>query len=97
MSSARTARFAKTRGCPSAETLELHTNAEVVAPTSVSIALHLAECDFCCAEAYFLAKHKNRSAILEAPQMPGSLRLLAGALLKRSVGTDRFDFGQGKS
>ena len=95
MSTARTARFAKTRGCPSAEMLEFDIDAEGSAQTSELIASHLANCDFCCAEAYFLAKHKNRSTITEAPQMPGSLRLLAQALLNRGVkgSSDRFEFG----
>lgn len=96
MSSAITARFAKTRGCPSAEMLEFYNYAEGSAQTSELIASHLANCDFCCAEAYFLAKHKNRSPITEAPQMPGSLRLLAEALLKRGVETARFEFGEGR-
>jgi hypothetical protein len=96
MSSAITARFAKTRGCPSAEMLELNIYAEGSAQMSEYIASHLANCDFCCAEAYFLAKHKNRSPITEAPQMPGSLRILAEALLKRGVETDRFEVGEGR-
>ena len=87
MSSAKTARFAKTRGCPSAEMLDFYIYAEGSAQTSELIASHLANCDFCCAEAYFLAKHKNRSPIIEAPHMPGPLRLLAEALLERSVKT----------
>ena len=89
MSSARTARFAKTRGCPSAEMLEFHIDAEGSAQMSELVASHLAKCDFCCAEAYFLAKYKNRSPIIEAPQIPGPLRLLAEALLERSVKTGR--------
>jgi len=95
MSSVHTARFAKTGGCPSAETLESYTHAECSVSTSESIASHLANCDFCCAEAFFLAKHKNRSPIFETPPMPGSLHLLAEALLKRSVSTrsDLFEFG----
>jgi hypothetical protein len=95
MSSAITARFAKTRGCPSAEMLD-YIYAEGSAQTLELIASHLANCDFCCAEAYFLAKHKNRSPITEAPQMPGSLRILAEALLKRGVETDRFEVGEGR-
>jgi len=87
MSSARTAKFAKTSGCPSAEALERYTFAEGSAQISDSIASHLANCDFCCAEAYFLAKHKNRSPITEAPPMPGPLRLLAEALLRSRVST----------
>ena len=92
MSSARTARFAKTRGCPSAEALELYSLSEGSAQMSDSIASHLANCDFCCAEAYFLAKHKNRSPLTEAPLIPGPLRMLAEALLRRGVSTnsDRF-------
>ena len=95
MSSAKTAKFAKTRGCPSAEMLDFYIYAEGSAQTSESIASHLADCDFCCAEAYFLAKQKNRSPITEAPQMPGSLRLLAETLLRRGV-DGRFEFGEAR-
>jgi hypothetical protein len=84
MSSVSFASFAKTRSCPSAEALldlKLAGSTQWCSQTLIS---HLAECDFCGAEAHLLSRLQPSTSRYEGPtEMPQHLRLLAESLLLR--------------
>jgi len=56
MGSVSTATFCKRKTCPSAEMLLLYHDAVLARTFAREVAAHLAECEFCDAELYLLAK-----------------------------------------
>ena len=83
MSSVRRGRFVKTRGCPSSHELLLLQSEATSLERSAKIISHLAGCDFCFAEVYFLSRHQLFLIPYEPAEMPEHLRKLAQALLTR--------------
>jgi hypothetical protein len=80
MGSLSTASFHKQKTCPSAAQLLQYTQANLVRKDRQQIISHLAECDFCGAEAQLLARHAplyETSCCQSAAEMPSSLRHLA--------------------
>ena len=78
-----TAEFRKLKTCPSAEAMLLHGEALMTDEQQVSVAAHLAMCDFCGAEMQLLTRHPPRqwSESSVAHEMPLTLRRLAEELM----------------
>ena len=82
MRSSCTANFQKTTTCPAADALLDYAGAGLASEGRAAVALHLATCDFCGAEAQLLSRFAPpASALPVAAPLPGHLRLLAEELL----------------
>jgi hypothetical protein len=82
MRSSCTAGFHKTLTCPAAEALLGYTRAELAGDGRAAVALHVATCDFCGAEAQLLSRFAApANALHVAAPLPGHLRQLAQDLL----------------
>jgi hypothetical protein len=79
MGSAKDSRFAKLRSCPSSFALLFHRDAGLLPP---ELASHLAACDFCSAELYFLSRQQLVLGEHIPAEMPLHLRALANAVLR---------------
>jgi hypothetical protein len=84
MRSSCTAKFHKTLTCPAAEALMGYAHAELAGERRAAVALHLATCDFCGAEAQLLSRFAPpASALPVAAPLPKHLRRLAEDLLSQ--------------
>jgi hypothetical protein len=84
MRSSCTAEFQKTLTCPAAEALVCYARAELAGEGRAAVALHLATCDFCGAEAQLLSRYAPpASALPVAAPLPKHLRRLAEDLLSQ--------------
>ena len=82
MGSVSTATFCKSKTCPSAEMLLLYHDAVLAHTLESAVAAHLAECDFCNAELFLLAKCPPAAQPQDAPaEIPEPLHRLAIDLL----------------
>jgi len=70
MGSVSTATFSKRKTCPSAEMLLLYHDAMLACTLESSVATHMAECDFCNAELFLLAKFPPTGLPQYAPVAP---------------------------
>ncbi|MDQ4120866.1 MAG: hypothetical protein M3209_05425 [Acidobacteriota bacterium] len=76
------AEFCKSEICPSAETLLGFESAELFFAEMMGVSAHLAECEFCLTELYFLTNFPQTESNCEpAPEIPSALKQLAEALL----------------
>ncbi|HEX8068938.1 MAG TPA: hypothetical protein VF546_03235 [Pyrinomonadaceae bacterium] len=83
MGSVSTATFRKRKTCTSTELLLLYHDAVLAPSLRRGVEAHLAECDFCGAELYLLAKHPPTGLPAYAPAaLPEHLRRLALELLR---------------
>ena len=85
MRSSSTASFQKTLTCPAAGVLLRYARGALKGARHVSVASHLAACDFCGAEAQLLSRFAPSATALPfaAAPLPGHLRRLAEELLSR--------------
>lgn len=75
-------KFCKSGVCPSAATLMRFNGDDLFFAEMLSVSAHLAECDFCSAELYFLTQFpQTESNCSPAPEIPSALKQLAEALL----------------
>jgi hypothetical protein len=83
MRSSCTAGFQKTLICPAAEALLGYERAELAGERRTAVALHVATCDFCGAEAQLLSRFAPPAGALPVagPPLPTHLRRLAEDLL----------------
>ncbi len=82
MGSVSTAKFCKHKTCPSADMLLLYHDAVLARTLARAVETHLAECDFCNAELFLLAKFPPPHLPHYAPvAVPEPLYRLAKALL----------------
>ena len=82
MRSSCTANFQKTLTCPAAEALVAYARTGLAGEGRAAVALHLATCDFCGAEAQLLSRFAApASALPVAAPLPTHLRRLAEELL----------------
>jgi hypothetical protein len=86
MGSVSTATFCKRKTCPSSEMLLLYHDAVLARTLDSTVAAHLAECDFCNAELFMLAKCPPATLPQYAPAaLPEPLHRLAKALLMNTA------------
>jgi hypothetical protein len=86
MNSSRVTSFRKTATCPSSLILLSYRRRSLSPEITTLVRLHLGQCDFCCAELPLLAHHKPPGkGEVWPPEMPINLRILAEALLGRTV------------
>jgi anti-sigma factor ChrR (cupin superfamily) len=86
MSSSFVSLFCKQTSCPPAESLLCYGTAELSVEQRVHIAAHLSVCEFCEAELQLLTAHRpTEEQCPAAAEMPANLRLLAEAILGRSL------------
>jgi hypothetical protein len=83
MRSSCTAGFHKTLTCPAAEALLGYACAESAGERGADLALHVATCDFCGAEAQLLSRFVPPASALPAAPLPTHLRRLAEDLLSQ--------------
>ncbi|MGI8813204.1 MAG: hypothetical protein ACR2IH_11865 [Pyrinomonadaceae bacterium] len=75
--------FCKNEGCPPSERLLAYQNGDIEGAEARAIGFHLAECEFCEAEADFYSHYPPPSSVtVEPPRMPEPLHQLAEALLR---------------
>ncbi len=75
-------KFCKSGVCPSAATLLRFNSDDLFFAEMLSVSAHLAECEFCSAELYFLTKFpQTESDCDQAPEIPSALKQLAETLL----------------
>ena len=77
------AEFCKSGTCPSAETLLRYDGSDLSLAEMMNVSAHLAECEFCSTELYFLTSFplSEEPVCGQAPKMPFALKQLAEALL----------------
>lgn len=77
------AEFCKSGICPSAETLLRFDGSELFLAEMMTVSAHLAECEFCSTELYFLTSFplNEKTDCGQTPKMPFALNQLAEALL----------------
>ncbi len=84
-------RFAKRTTCPSSELLEAYRDGVLCTAALRRVALHIAACDFCCAELRLLSaaprvpETANDDGATQAPPVPLALRLFADARLEEAA------------
>lgn len=84
MRSSSTASFQKTLTCPAAGALLRYAQEGLTGGRRAAVARHLADCDFCGAEAQLLSRHAAAAAQPSAPApLPEHLRRLAVELLSQ--------------
>ncbi len=84
------AKFCKSKGCPSSQQVLAFQTGNIDAGSETKIRQHIADCDFCAAEADFYASYPQDEVQIKPAEIPKPLFELAEALLTKRSADDHF-------
>jgi hypothetical protein len=76
--------FRKSALCPASQTLLNYRRLNLTPGNTALVRIHLAECEFCCAELQLLNRYRYRAEDVVLGEIPTALRRLAEMVLGRS-------------